>query len=134
MDQLMRFAMEQAPAVSAGVILTVFVMTFILKATGFSLIGDKAKVVDGAKMTNVSAGVDVVRQQLSDIDKRLVAVEQDLQNRPTKEDHHRLELSFTRLEGEVRSTNITVQATANGVSRIEEFMYSAAQRQRGGVA
>lgn len=134
MDQMMTLALEQAPAVGAGVIFTVFALGAIFKALGFSVIGDKAQVVDSTKMKSVSIGVDVVREQLGEIEKRLGAVEHDLQNRPTKDDHHRLELAFTRLEGEVRSSAMTMQATANAVSRIEDYMYTAAAGQRTGAS
>lgn len=134
MEQLLALAFEYAPAVAAGVVLSVFVMTAVFKALGYTAIGDKAKLVDGNKIATVTSGVDAVRTQLGDIEKRLGAVEQDLQNRPTKDDQHRLELAFTRLEGEVRSSGMTIQATANAVSRIEDFMYQAAARRNGGSA
>lgn len=138
MEALLKLAFEYAPAVAAGAVISVFVMTAVLKALGYSGIGDKSALVDGNKVNAVSSGVLVMQSQLSDIEKRLrtmeqvekrlAVVEQDLPNRPTKEDHHRLELSFTRLEGGVQQMAAKIEATAHGITRIEDYMYAAAAK------
>lgn len=131
MDALMKLAFENAGPVATGVVLAVFAMVMILKALGFTgVTGDREKLDNGTKL--MSEGVAGVKTQLEDIDKRLGAVESDLHNRPTKDDIHRLEISFTRLEGQVLSSAATIQATAVAIGRIEDYMYQAASR-KGGV-
>ncbi|MBP0439450.1 DUF2730 family protein [Tianweitania sediminis] len=138
MDPYIKLMVDYSPALAAGVVGTVFVVVTLLKLLGFSGIGDKSQLVDSGKMTVVATGIETVKNQVTELEKRLSAVneiekrlgivELDLKNRPTKEDHHRLELSFTRLEGEVKSALMTIQASAAAISRIEDFMYAAAAR------
>ncbi|MBZ9678911.1 DUF2730 family protein [Mesorhizobium sp. ES1-1] len=113
-----------SPALAAGVALTLLVIVAILKLFGFTGIADKSKLVNEGKL-NAS---------LSAIEKRLATVENDITNRPTREEMHRLELSFTRLEGEVRSQGMTIQSTAAAIGRIEDYMYTAAAQRRGSGA
>lgn len=127
-DQLMKFVFDYSPPLAVGAIIAVFAMGFVMKAMGYSAIGDKSKVVETTEVGATRSGVESVLDQLGDVEKRLAAVEQDLQNRPTKDDQHRLELAFTRLEGTVLQSAATGQATANAISRIEDYMYAAAAK------
>lgn len=130
--QLIKLAFEYAPAIFTGAIIAVAVMWMAggaLKGLGFSPFGDKSKPAE-----KLAAVTDATHTQLGEIERRLGAVEQDLQNRPTKDDQHRLELAFTRLEGQVMKSGATIQATANAIARIEDYMYAAAAKRSGGIA
>jgi hypothetical protein len=85
---------------------------------------DKEKLVDSKQL-------DLINSNLGEIEKRLGNVEHDVTSRATREEVHRLELSFTRMEGRFDGVSATTQATANAVSRIEQFMYDAALRAKG---
>ena len=66
------------------------------------------------------------------IEARISHVESDVQHRATREEVHKLELSFTRMEGRFESIDQRTAATAHGVQRIESFMYEAAMRAKDG--
>lgn len=114
----------------AGLILAAFaimstvVVGLFFKNKAVVSVSEKAKLVDSTQL-------DAINTNLGEIEKRLGNVEHDVTSRATRDEVHRLELSFTRMEGRFDSVSSTTQATANAVSRIEQFMYDAALRAKG---
>ncbi len=135
MEQLFKLITDYSPALGVGVFLTIVVIVLLSKFFGITVIVDKAKVVgDDRKITAVSGGVEKIKEQLSDIGKRLGEVEKEVSNRATRGEVHQLELAFTRLEGRIDAVSMTIQANTNSLTRIEEQMYAAAVRLRTGVS
>lgn len=113
--QWLKLIVDFSPALAAGVAATIFVVVVLMKVLGIALPGKSEPAL---------------AEGISEIKERLAAVENDITNRPTREEMHRLELSFTRLEGEVRSQGMTIQSTAAAIGRIEDYMYAAAASRR----
>lgn len=133
---------ENAPALFVAVVAVVLilgaVLTPLFKFLGIVVIGGtKAKVVDEEvkRLATVNTGVGDIKGELAEIktllgafESRIGLVEAGVQNRATREEMHKLELSFTRLEGEVKSQALTTQNIYTMVSRIDDFMYREALR------
>lgn len=118
---LLAWLAQQSVPFALAIVGVLLILGLILKASGFSGIGKTSKLVDDDKIAAIA-------ENLGAIEKRLGTVEHDVSQRATRDEMHRLELSFTRMEGRFESLSATTQATANAVSRIEEYMYSAALR------
>lgn len=131
MEPFVKILVDYSPALAGGVVATILVTVTLLKALGVTAqIGDKAALVPDSRMTDLATGVDDIKEKLSTIEGRVREVEHELSNRPTREEIHRLELSFTRLEGRLESQAATIQSTANAIGRIEDYMYTAAATAR----
>ena len=115
---------EKAGIWGLVVVLAVIFTGYTFRNKALLNVSDKDKIVDTGQL-------DAIDKKLSTIEGRLGTVENDVSNRATREEVHRLELSFTRMEGRFDSLSATTQATANAISRIEEFMYAAALRSKG---
>lgn len=147
MDALWKYLFDNTPALGAAVaaiaiILGFVVFPFLIKALGL-VIGDKSKLVGKEEIKPMAGGVDDIKDQLTGVEERLAALESgferrlaelahEVKNRPTREEIHRLELSFTRMEGRFESLDNTSRANSASLTRIEDQMYAAAVRLREG--
>lgn len=73
-----------------------------------------------------------IEARLSSIDGRLRDVEHDLTDRPTRSELHEVVLSMTVQAGKIDALTQRVSAIGSGVTRIEDFMYDYATKQKKG--
>lgn len=101
-------------------ILLVFLVVFValglwVRKQGFLSVEDAARNADNDNLSSINT-------KLGSVDRRLTEVEHDLQNRPTRDELHRLEISVTQLDGRMSSIEKTTTATNHAVNRIEEHL------------
>lgn len=120
--------------VAASSILVVLGTVFVLKRSGFTAFGDKSKLVDDAKIDGVARDVKDIKETLGDqisrVERRVTAVERDVQDRPTKTEIHNLQLALARMEGRFDLTESAVRATGASVTRMEDFLLRISERDR----
>ena len=119
---IVELAKSAGPAVAA-IVCVIVVMFFGLKWTGVGFtIGSKKTLVDDDKMDGVAAGITHIGDRLDEIDKRVTAVERDIDQRPTKDDFFEVKLALARYEGEMKVIKEVGKQTNATVERIENFM------------
>ena len=113
--------LEQAGPIGGVVAAVAIGLAGLIKAMGWTAFGDKSKVVAGQKLERIDASLGEIKQ-------RVGAIETDLKGRPTRQELHDLELSFTRMEGRFQAVEQTVRATNSAVGRIEDHMIRVSER------
>ncbi|MEO0496909.1 MAG: DUF2730 family protein [Pseudomonadota bacterium] len=98
-----------------GIVLLGLMIGVWLRQKGALALGDKTKIVERDELQSIN-------QKLGTIDGRLSDVEHDLSNRPTRRELHEIEISMTRLEGEVTSVGRVTKSTNDAVVRMEDFL------------
>ncbi|WP_417423583.1 hypothetical protein [Hoeflea sp.] len=127
MDELGNKLIEQAGPVGAALGVAILAAGAVLaKAKGWLGFGTPPKGnepkagTDGDVMTELRA----INARLGTFDERIKEVEHDLQSRPTRQDMHKLETGFARMDERMIALNGTTNATGAAVSRIENFLIS----------
>lgn len=108
-----------ALVIAITIVLAIVFFGLFLRNRAVVSIGAKDKLVDNSQIVSI-------QEQLGAIASKVNGLERDVHDRATKDEVHQIELSVTRMEGRIDAMATTVQATAHGVSRIEQFMLAAA--------
>ena len=103
-----------------------FVMWFVSKK-GWSGFGDKSKMISTTRIDKLDAKLNNISSRVGHIDQRVAELENDLQDRPTKNDFHKLELQMVRQDEQIRAVSDSVKAVHASQLRIEEFLYNLAK-------
>lgn len=112
--------LEKGGPAGAIVVTLVLVVGFVLRNKGW-LTSDKTKVVSNNQLSEISATLGTLGTRMSEM-------ENDLRNRPTKQDFHDLEIKNARLEEQMKGLVKTTTATNHAVGRIEEFLIGISKR------
>ena len=121
MDLNVEALIQQAGPVGATAALLLLIFYGLARAKGWTGFGDKSKMVE-------TSAVEKIDRRLGTIEKRLTDVEQDLHQRPTRQEIHELEKALARQDERIKSVDRTVTATNAAVSRIESFLIDLARK------
>lgn len=127
-----KLASTAGPAVAAIVVVLIVLIVGLKWSGVLATVGNKKTLIDDGQISAVTKGIASIAEKVDGIEARISHVESDVQHRATREEVHKLELSFTRMEGRFESIDQRTAATAHGVQRIESFMYEAAMRAKDG--
>lgn len=72
-----------------------------------------------------------IADKVSNIDSRLAEVEHDLENRPTRDEMHQLQLTMTRMGGKIDLLQSITTGTGAAVTRIEDHLLAIDTRTKG---
>ncbi len=64
-------------------------------------------------------GLKALTETVTDLDRRVVKIEGELEHLPTKEGQHRLELAMSELAGDMKQMAEALTGTKNTVARME---------------
>ena len=120
------------PAVAAIVVVLIVLIVGLKWSGVLATVGSKKTLIDDGQISAVTQGIASIAEKADGSEARISHVEIDVQHRATREEMHKLELAFTRMEGRFESIDQRTAATAHGVQRIESFMYEAAMRAKDG--
>ncbi|WP_224825609.1 DUF2730 family protein [Cognatishimia sp. MH4019] len=113
--------LEEGGPIGAAVVVAVLVVGFVLRQKGW-LSSDRTKIVPSSQLSELSS-------QVTDLDKRLGRLEQDVEGLPTREEIHELQLMQERQSGEIQVLRTTTEATKAGVLRVEDFLINLSRGQ-----
>ena len=118
--------------VVVGVVLLIGVL---LRQKGVLSIGDGTKVVRvehleaiSGKLDGISKEVHSTKVTVGKLDGRVKDVENDLSNRPTRQELHDLGLLFARMDERFSALTREVKAARETIARVDRHMYEAATR------
>jgi cob(I)alamin adenosyltransferase len=125
MDQLVASLLKAGPiGVFAAVVIVMVVVGVYLRQKG---IGSN----NGDPHSSTDEQLSTIKDQLGSIGSRLSEVENDLKNRPTKNEVHKLELVVVKMNEQLLNIDKNVTATNEAVTSINDFMREAALRLKG---
>lgn len=116
-----------AQAGIAGLILFILALGtmayLVLRAKGVLPTAPKTPSPD---VRGIENKIDVLGKRFGDFDKRLVAVEHDLEDRPTRAELNDIRIAQVRQEERTIAMDKKIEATLAGNLRIQEFLYDIA--------
>ncbi len=119
MEKYLLAVLEQGGLVGALVVFAVLGVGFVLRHKGW-LFSERKNVVSSTQLGELS-------QQVSALQTGLKAVVRDVEDLPTREEIHALELAHTQMMGQIKLLDETGRATKEGVIRIETFLINLSQ-------
>ena len=127
MDELGNKLIEQAGPLGAALGVAILAAgAVIAKAKGW--LGSSPQTKESEQSPEASGEVMTelrsINERLGSFDKRIGDIEHDLVSRPTRQDMHKLETGFARMDERMIALNGTTNATGAAVSRIENFLIS----------
>lgn len=84
-----------------------------------------------APAPKASSELAEIRNEMSELDTRLTAVEMHMRAMPTRDDLHALQLAQATLAEKMNALDRSLAATGAAVSRIEGFLLEVSQRNGG---
>lgn len=119
-DFLIDLALQGGPI---GIVVAVAVLGigYFLRGKVATIFSDKSKIVATGELKEIG-------QRLDQIDSRVQEVERDVQNRPTRDEFHQLQLQLTKMGGRIELSNSSITVIRSAVTRIEDFMLNYSDR------
>lgn len=101
----------------AGIALFGAALFSLVKAKGWGGFTNKAALASTSQYQSID-------QKLGEIDKRLIEVERDLEDRPTREELHVIEKTLVAINESSKARDDQIRAIGAGVRRVEDFLIS----------
>lgn len=123
---------ETAGPVAAGIVAVLAIMFVGLKWSGVGFtIGSRTTLVDDGKFDAVAAGVQGIADKIESVERRVTAVEQDVETRATREEVHEIKLAIAESKGQMAVLGEIGRQTRSSVERIEGYMLEIGMAQSG---